>query len=254
MTGISVLLRKELLEQWRTMRLVIVGGVFLAFGILSPILAKYTPEIIGALVPAGTIPVPIPTPTIADAIGQFVKNVGGTLTLVAILLAMGLVATEKERGTAAFVLTKPADRAAFIAAKLSALAVTLGVSMGLAGAAAYGYTVWLFSAPPLAGFAAMCVLLWLGQLVIAAITLLGSALVRSAAPAAGFGFAAYIVLLILSALPTIGPYTPAGLAGPATALALGTDPGDVLGPLVVNVLLAVGATVLAWLSFRRQEL
>ena len=75
---------------------------------LSPVLAKYTPELIKALVPANQVPVILPVPTTADAIAQFVKSVGQTLTLAAILLAMGSVATEKERGTAAFILTRPA--------------------------------------------------------------------------------------------------------------------------------------------------
>ena len=254
MTGFGVLLRKELLEQWLTMRLVIVVGLYLAFGILSPIFARYLPEIIGALVPPDQLPIALPTPTVVDAVSQFVKNVGSTLTLVAILLAMGLVASEKERGTAAFILTKPAGRAAFLAAKFGAVGLTLGIAMAVSGAAAYGYTALLFEAPPLGGFVAMCALLWLGQLVIASFTLLGSALVRSVAPAAGIGFAAFIGLSIVSALPTLGPYTPPGLLGPATALAAGTDPGNVLGPVAVNAALAVGAVVFAWLSFRRQEL
>jgi ABC-2 type transport system permease protein len=254
LTGVDALLRKELLEQWRTMRLVIVAGLFLAFGILSPVIAKYTPEIFAALLPADQLPIVIPTPTLTDAIGQFVKNVGGTLTIAAILLAMGLVASEKERGTAAFVLTTPAGRGAFIVAKLTAVAVTLGLSMAVAGAGAYVYTAWLFSAPSPAGFAAMCLLLWLGQVVIASITLLGSALVRSVVAAGAIGFAAYIGLTILSALPMIGPYTPMGLQGPAMALTLGSNPGDLVGPILANVGLVVGATLLAWLSFRRQEL
>ncbi|NOZ73089.1 MAG: hypothetical protein GXP38_14485 [Chloroflexi bacterium] len=39
-------LRKEWLELWRTYRLLVVGVVLLLFGLLSPLLAKYTPEII----------------------------------------------------------------------------------------------------------------------------------------------------------------------------------------------------------------
>lgn len=254
MTGLRVLVRKELLEQWRTLRLIIVAAVFLAFGMLSPVLAKYTPELIKALVPANQVPLNLPPPTSADAVAQFAKSVGQTLTLAAILLAMGSVATEKERGTAAFILTKRASRAAFIVAKLVALGVTLGVAMIAAGIAAYVYTAWLFTAPPIGGYAAMCAVLWLSLLVIAAVTLLGSTLVRSAVAGGAIGFAAYIVLSIVSALPTIGPYTPAGLQGPAMQLALGEAPTDLAGPLAVNALIVAGATVLAWLSFRRQEL
>jgi hypothetical protein len=44
------------------------------------------------------------------------------------------------------------------------------------------------------------------------------------------------------------------LDAPGAALAVGKDPGSVLGPLLVN--LAGVATVfwIAWLAFRRQEL
>ena len=49
MTGFSVLLRKELLEQWRTLRLPVVAAVFLLNGIISPLLARFTPELVEAL-------------------------------------------------------------------------------------------------------------------------------------------------------------------------------------------------------------
>jgi hypothetical protein len=38
------------------------------------------------------------------------------------------------------------------------------------------------------------------------------------------------------------------------SLALGTDPTELAGPIVVNVGLVVGATLFAWASLRRQEL
>ena len=46
MNGFSSLMRKDLLEQWRTYRLPVVGIVFLIFGLMSPLLAKYTGELI----------------------------------------------------------------------------------------------------------------------------------------------------------------------------------------------------------------
>ena len=111
MTGFGVLMRKELLEQWRTWRMLVVGIVFAIFGIGSPILARYTPELVKALA-SDQLAGAIPTPTITDAIVQFQKNLGQTGILAAILLAMGSVAVEKERGTAALLLTKPASLAA----------------------------------------------------------------------------------------------------------------------------------------------
>ena len=41
-----IVLRKELTEQWRTRRLLIVAAVLIVFGLGSPLLAKVTPEIL----------------------------------------------------------------------------------------------------------------------------------------------------------------------------------------------------------------
>ena len=255
MSGFSLLLRKELLEQTRTMRLYVVAIVFALFAILSPLTAKYLPDIVKALAGSQLSLVGlIPTPTTADAVDQFLKNLTQFGALTAILLAMGAVATEKDRGTAAFILTKPVSRAAFLAAKLVAIAANLLVATAVAGVLAYYYTTVLFEPLPIGGYAAMCALLWLSLVVYAALTFLGSTLTSSAAAGAGIGVVFLVATGIVSALPTAGRYMPETLAVPARALALGTAPPDLLGPVAVNVAIALAAALLAWLSFRRQEL
>jgi ABC-2 type transport system permease protein len=253
MSGFGVLLRKELLEQWRTWRLLVVGIIFAIFGIGSPILARYTPELVKALA-GDQFTGLIPPPTIADAITQFQKNLGQTGILAAILLAMGSVAVEKERGTAAMLLTKPLSRGAFLGAKLTAIAATLLVGTLVAGIGAYAYTALLFSAPTAAGYAAMCALMFLSLMTYGALTFLGSTLTRSSLAAAGIGIGAMVILLTISALPAIGPWTPGHLAVPGMALALG-EPADGLVPsLVTTVAVIAAAYAAALLSFRRQEL
>lgn len=256
MTGFTVLLHKEVLEQVRTMRLLATGAIFLAVGLVSPLLARYTRELFEALVAgqAGGFQITMPPPTTAYAIDQTLKNVGQLGMLAAVLLTMGIVATEKERGTAAFVLTKPAGRGAFLLAKFAAVAFTLLVGTAVAGAAAWTYTAMLFEPVAPAGYVAMCLLLWISFLVYAAVTFLGSTLARSILPAAGMGIAFLLVLGVLSGLPTIGPWMPASLTAPAGALALGNDPGNVLGPLATSLGAIAIALAASWLVFRRQEL
>jgi ABC-2 type transport system permease protein len=253
-TGYRVLLRKELLEQWRTMRLGIVVIVYLAFGILSPVIARYMPELVSGMLPPDQVPLRLPTPTASDAVDQFIKNVGGTLTIAAVLLAMGMIAAEKEHGTAAFILTKPAGRGAYVAAKLSALAAVLGLALAVSGLATYAYTLWLFEPLPAAGVAAMILFVWLSQLSVASITLLASALMRSVVAAGAIGFAAYAVLAMVSALPTVGPYTPAGLQNAAGRLAMGESPSTIAVAVLANVALVAASSVLAVVALRRQEL
>jgi len=253
MTGFRTLLRKELLEQWRTGRLPLVATVFLLVGLSSPLLARFTPEILKA-VGGNQFQIVLPTPTAADAYDQLAKNLGQFGALIAVLLAMGSVATEKERGTAAMVLVKPVTRAAFLTSKFVAIAVTLGISMAIAGAGAWFYTLVLFEPLPIAGFAGALVLQWLALLAYAAITFLGSTLTRSSLAAAGLGIVAIIVLGILSVVPAIGRYLPTGLGTVARAWALGDAPGDAIGPVLASLLLISGLLAIGWLAFRRQEL
>jgi len=259
MKGFRVLLGKELREQIRTYRLPVAAIVFLLFGISSPVLARYTKELLNLLgsQATGGIQFVLPDPTAADAIGQLLKNVGQFGILMAILLAMGAVATEKDRGTAALILTKPAWRLSFLLAKLVAIGITLGVSVAVAFVFGWIYTVALFdnAALNLVGYVAMAVFLWLTILAYAALTLLGSTLTSSTAGGAGFGFVALIVTGVVAALPTIGAFMPTALNGPAANLALGLPIGvDLWQPLLGTLLFIVVPFALAWLSFRRQEL
>ncbi|HEX2754696.1 MAG TPA: ABC transporter permease subunit [Candidatus Limnocylindrales bacterium] len=253
MAGLGPLLRKELLEQWRTLRLPVIATIFLLVGLSSPLLARFTPEIIKA-VAGDQFPMAFPTPTAADAIDQFAKNIGQFGGLIAVLLAMGAVATEKERGTAALLLTKPVSRAAFLIAKLVAIGLTLAVSVVIATAGAWFYTLVLFESLPPAGVAAGAVLQWLMLMAWASITFVGSTLTRSSLAAAGLGIVAFIVVGILGVLPTVGQFLPTGLSGPARALALGVPGPDAIGPTVATMVLIGAAGSVAWLAFRRQEL
>src|ERR1700694_239950 len=206
MRGYAVLLAKEITEQWRTGRLPVVAVIFLLFGLASPVLAKYTPDIVKLA--ASSIDIHVPTPTIKDAVAQLIKNLNQVGVLAAILLAMGSVAGEKESGTAAFVLVKPVSRFAFLAAKFSGLAVTTAAAVLLCGLAAYLYTELLFAPLSVLGFGAACLVILLGLLEIAAVTFLGSTFVRSSISDAGIGMVALVVAGVVSSLPNIGRFTP----------------------------------------------
>ncbi len=150
MNGLIPLLKKELREQLRTYRLVIVGGVFLFFGITTPLLLKYLPEIIKL---AGqNVPVEIPPPTAAQSLLEYAGTIGQIGVLVAVLVAMGSVANERSRGTAVMTLSKPVTRAAFIGAKWTASSLTFLVSLAAASLVCLGYTVWLIGPANAIGF------------------------------------------------------------------------------------------------------
>jgi ABC-2 type transport system permease protein len=129
----------------------------------------------------------IPEQTVVDAIAQYVKNIEQFGILLALLLSMGLVAVEKERGTAALMLSKPLGRGNFILAKFLGVAVILLAALLVAALGGYYYTLFLFEALPLGNWLALNGALLLVFLVVAAITLLFSTLFNSQAAAAGAG-------------------------------------------------------------------
>jgi ABC-2 type transport system permease protein len=263
MSGFTILLRKELVESWRTLRLPIVAGLFVALGILSPVTARYLREIVNAVAPGG-VGIAIPPPTAADAVDQVVKNIGQFGALAAILITMGTVAAEKERGTAAFLLVKPVARPAFLAAKATAVAIVLAVACVLGVGVAWAYTAWLFEPQAIGGWVALAGVLWLSAAAYAAITFLGSVLVRSSLPAAGIGFAGLIALALVSAIGPLAKYIPPGLLGEVHGVV--TDAGGAITgggtassadlPLTIacSVALVAACLAAAWVSFRRQEL
>jgi ABC-2 type transport system permease protein len=255
MDGFAIFLRKELRESLRTNRLLVVVAIFAVLGIISPVTAKYTPELLKSLGSGGSgVTIIVSTPTVKDAITQFIKNVAGTGIFVAILLPMGLVAREKERGTAAFVLTKPLTRPAFLTAKLVALGLTLTVGVAVGALATYWYTALLFAPISVPGFLAASLLVLLSLLVYASFTFLGSTLLNAQLPAVAIGLAGWIIVSILSVFPSIEKFTPAGLLDPASQLALGLTPQHLWISIAASGATLVAMLLIAWLVFRRQEL
>src|ERR1700733_14274769 len=132
-----VALRKELLEQWRSYCALLFAAVLVSFWLLSPLTAKFTPELLRVLPNGDQIAALIPPATIQDAVAQYLKNMNQFAVILALLLTMGAVTQEKERGTAAMMLSKPLPRWMFLTAKFAALGLIFAASLALAGLGAY---------------------------------------------------------------------------------------------------------------------
>ena len=248
-----VALRKELLEQWRSHRLLVVVAVLLALGLLSPLAAKFTPELMKSLPNGEEIAKLIPPPTTADAIAQYIKNSRQFGIILALLITMGAVAQEKDKGTAAFVLVKPMPRSLFLLAKFVALGMTFMVGIAIAGVACYYYTLILFGALDVPAWIALNGLLLLFVLVYVALTLLCSTVSHSQVVAGGLAFGLVILLAIIGVLPQAAKFLPGQLLTWGAGLVTG-DAKAAWPALGVSVGIIVVAVVGAWAIFERQEL
>lgn len=247
-------LNKEWLEQRRTHRLLIVCVVFLLFGLTSPLLAKFTPEIL-KMVPGGEqLSLVIPAPTLADAIVQYQKNLTQFGLVLAVLLSMGMVSQEKDKGTAAMVLAKPLSRTAFILAKPAALGVTFVSGTILAAIAGYTYTWLLFEAPSAAGWLAMNGLLLVYFGMYAALGILASTLNRSVLASGATALGLIIFLALVEIFPPAGKLLTKGLLDWAAGAAMGGGSQPAWGALAVCLGITAAAISASVLIFRRQEI
>lgn len=246
-------LRKEILEQFRTRRFLITLIVLVLFGMLSPVMAKYLPELMKAIPGTGQFQITMPLPTINDAITQYIKNTSQFAIILALLLPMGAVAVEKDKGTAAMMLVKPLPRWMFLLTKFKALAFTFLVSIAAAGLMGYLYTWYLFGAMDIGAWMAINLLLWLYAMVYVAITLLFSTLMKSQAAAAGLSFGVLIVLSIVGAIPQIAKHLPATLVTWSAEIMAkaGTTHWS---SVIVSAAIIIGCYLLSWVLFRKQEL
>ena len=244
---------KEWLELVRTKRLLIALVVLVLFGMTSPLMAKMIPEIM-TLVPGGEqIALIIPTPSITDAVAQYIKNITQFGVLLALLFGMGSVANEKDKGTAAMILSKPMPRFIFLMAKIIANTLLFTLALTLAGIGCYYYTYVLFGQLPVVGFLQMNALILLYLLVYIALTVFFSTLTKTQYIAMGLSFGVVIVFGIVSAIPGMSSYVPDVLIVNASLLGIGESPQSWIG-LWVSLGLVIASVLGAWLVFRRQEI
>ncbi|MEW6524425.1 MAG: ABC transporter permease [Bacillota bacterium] len=250
----GVLLKKELSEILRTYKIYVVPVIFLAFGLVSPILAKIMPELIRSLAP--DIRIEVPTPTWLDAFAQYFKNLTQVGLLAVILTTMGVVADEKSKGTVLLVLSRPVSRYALVFAKFTASVALLAASVGLSFVACLYYTHVLF--PDLAWTAASWATLvfFVYAIFIASLAIAASSIARSNVAAGGMAVGGFFLVSLLPSVHRVfARYSPGALNTYAgEILAQVKVPGDAAGAVVTTMVLSLALVTLGSWVFTRQEL
>jgi len=246
--------RKEMLYQWRTWRVLIVCAVMFVFAIMSPLLTKFTPQLLSSLEGAEMFAELIPEMTVVESLNQHIETMTQFGFILVILIGMGAVAGEKERGTAAMVLSKPLSRGLFIFSKYFSQALLYLLAFVIAIAAGYYYTITLFGDLDFGIFLGINGLLLLWVLIFAGVTLLGSALGNSTGAAAGFSLGGAILLLVAGSLPNVGALLPSGLLIWASQIGAQADITSNWGAVTLGVVIILVCLISALGVFERQEL
>ena len=246
MTGFWVLARKEVLEQRRTWKFLAMVAVFTFLALLISIIAFIVTEVRDE---------PRDAEMARDLLGAFGFTTVGLGTLLAIIVAMGALASERASGTAAMTLSKPVTRAAFVAAKFLGLVVSIFAALAIASAVMYILTLILIDDGGLGGFAAFVAINGVYLVFIGSVALFWSGMFSRQLLAGGLALSLFIAQGPLQAIPHTERYWPITTSAwglsfidntggesdywPAFAIACGTI-----------ALLTIGA----WAVFRKKEL
>lgn len=251
----TAFLKKELMEIFRTSKIIILPVLFVFFGILSPLSAKYMNLILSLAGEQQGISIKLPDPTFVQSYEQLFKNLYFIMIIVCILVFAGTVSEEKSKGTALLVLTKCLSRNGFILGKLTAAIMLFTFSYAASALICIYYTSLLFHEAINSGVLAGIAMYWLFGLLMISFTLLSSLICRTLTTSAVASFAFYIAVSAFAAAPYVGEYTPGALQGLSVKLAEGLAvPGDSLVPVAVTAGMTVLLMIVSLLTFKKQEL
>lgn len=245
-------LRKELIENIRTKRLLVIGCVFLFFAIGSALLARYMGEFMALIMPAGddlgqAIVSAMGEPTWIDSYLQLYSNLGQMGVFAILFMYMGTIQREVRSGTASLMFSKGLGVGSFVLAKFTVAGVVVTLVTVLSIAITYVYTLLLFGEGGSFGHVMLGSLIFaLGCLTILALVMLCSALGKSSAASGGLSVGAYFLLALTSAIPRVSRFTPFALLSRPVEMSMGYISPDLwvniaLGVVVIGLSLALAA-------------
>ena len=208
-------IKKELLEQLRSSKLLVLIIVFVIFGIMSPAIAKLTPWIFemmqDSLAESGIAVVPT-TVTALDSWTQFFKNIPMAL-IVFVLLESRIFTKEYRSGTLLLSLTKGLSRHKVVAGKTIVLAALWTIGYWLCFGITFGYNAYFWDNGIAQHLAFAAVSWWLLGLCAVMLIVLFSTLAKSSTGVLVGTAAVMLISYLLSMIPKVSRYMPTQLAG-----------------------------------------
>jgi ABC-2 type transport system permease protein len=240
--GFGPLFRKELREWAHSKRIWVILSVTTLFMILTAANAAINTWIIanipGAEVPDGAFSLDPATNFLAAVSTQF-------FVMVAIFATIGLIVTERDSGTLAWVASKPVSRGAIWLSKWAAAAIVVAIVAGIVPMmATFGLVAVLYGSAGVGAFVASAIGMGASIAFMIAVVLAVSVVISNQAAVAAIGFAVlFLPQLLAGFLPiNIEPFLATSILGWAIGLAVGMDVG-----IVTPIAFAI--TVVALVAF-----
>ncbi len=237
MKSLVAFIKKDFSEQIRSGRLMILGILFVLFGIMNPAVAKLTPwllETFATSLEGSGLTVTAVTVTALDSWMQFFKNV--PMALIAfILLESNILTREYASGTLILSLTRGLSRCKVVFSKTLVLVTLWTAGYFMHFGITYGYNAyfWDNSIAQSLAFSVMC--WWLfGVWVISLVVLFSTVSSSNTGVLLGCG-GVVLASYLLGMLPKISKYFPTMLSE-GTSLIFGTaEPKDYALSIIITL-------------------
>lgn len=225
--------RLERLRMMRTKRWVAIFGVFIFFGIIGPLSARYIGEIVEQF--GGGVQVTFPEPTPADGIMQYSANVQQLGLLVLVMIAAGALTIESRYEMAVFLRTRVMSTTRLLIPRYVVVAAT-GILAYVAGSLLAWYeTAVLIGAP---GTGAMAAGMLYGSVyllfAVSVVAFFGSTL-KNVLPTVILSLVVLVILPIVGLIPSLTDWLPSHLIGALDGLVGGAAFGDFLKAMFVTL-------------------
>jgi ABC-2 type transport system permease protein len=195
---------------------------------------------------------------LVEVVQTFLPMAVGLVGIGTVIAAQGTIVGEKQLGTAAWVMSKPASRSAFILAKILANLIGFWTTALIIPSILFLITVRFLLPVPLAtmSFLAGAGIAALSQLFYLTLTIMLGTFYNSRGPIAGIGIGFIMTGLLLKSLIPFQVLiaTPWPLPDVAGGLAVGAElPSIWPVPIVATAVWTVVMTLLALWRFHREE-
>ena len=181
MRSFIAFIKKEITEQLRSGRLMILGTLFILFGIMNPAVAKLTPWLLEAmadsLAESGMLVTDV-TVSAMDSWVQFFKNI--PMALIAfVLLESSIFTKEYQSGTLLLSLTKGLKRYKVVVSKTVVLTVLWSFGYWLCFGITYGYNAYFWDNAAAQNLLFSVICWWLFGLWVIGLMILFSAIANA---------------------------------------------------------------------------
>ncbi|CZQ97795.1 Hypothetical protein Tpal_2179 [Trichococcus palustris] len=213
--------KKEILEYTRNYKLFVLIILFAILGIMSPLTAKFMPDIIGNFMPEG-ITIEIQEPTNLDSWMQFFKNGTQTGLIIVVILFSGMMSKEYEKGTLVNMVTKGLPRKTIILSKFTVAVVLWSLSYWLCFLITWAYTGYYFPDGKMLNLGLAVSSLYFFGIVLISVLLLGSVIFKNAYGPLLFVGGFILLLFLVGLFPDAAEWNPLQLASRNMEMLQGT--------------------------------